>query len=233
MTASFVAIRRVRSYLEIVDQIAASIREGRISAGEKLPAERALAVQFGTGRQCLREALSVLEVLGVIDVRKGWGTFVTENAVQRLAVGPLTAEALGDPFELMEARLLLEPRVAGLAARRGDSESVRQMESLLGEMAVCLSEGRHPTQEDKRLHVTIARGSGNQVLVKLVNELIGNMGKPLWVSFKERSRQVEGLDASYLAEHTDIVAAIKDRDSALATRRMRAHLEKVAQHVLK
>ncbi len=233
MTANFVTIQRVRTYLEIVDQIVAGIREGRLAPGDKLPAERLLAAQFGTGRQCLREALSALEVLGAVEVRKSRGAFIAEDAVRKLASGPLTPEELGNPFELMEARMLLEPKTAGLAAKRGDPETVRKLEALLGEMAVCLAEGRHPTEQDKRFHMTIARGSGNMVFAKLVSELIGNMGKPLWVGFKERSLQVEGRDARYMAEHTGITAAIKARDSSLATRRMREHLQGVAQDVLK
>lgn len=231
--ATFVTIQRVRTYMEIVDQICKSIREGQLLPGEKLPAERTLAGEFGTGRQCLREALSVMEVLGVIEVRKGRGTFITQNALQNLMSAHLTAEELGDPFQLMEARMLLEPKVAGLAAKHGDGATLQKLEAILEDMKRCLASGNHPTDQDKNFHMTIAHGSGNMVLSKLVRELIGNMGKPLWVGFKERSLLVCGRDERYLAEHTGIAAAIKERNATLATRRMREHLQGVAQDVLK
>lgn len=231
--ATFVTIQRVRTYMEIVDQICKSIHEGQLLPGEKLPAERALAAEFGTGRQCLREALSVMEVLGVIEVHKGRGTFITQNALQNLMSTHLTAEELGDPFQLMEARMLLEPKVAGLAAKHGDGATMQKLEAILQDMARCLAAGSHPTDQDKNFHMTIADGSGNMVLSKLVRELIGNMGKPLWVRFKERSLLVCGRDERYLAEHTGIAAAIKERNAPLATRRMREHLQGVAQDVLK
>ena len=231
--ATFVTIQRVRTYMEIVDQICKSIRDGHLLPGERLPAERALATEFGTGRQCLREALSVMEVLGVIEVRKGRGTFITQNALQNLTSAPLSAEELGDPFQLMEARMLLEPKVAGLAAKHGDAATLQKLEEILQDMVRCLNDGYHPTDQDKNFHMTIAQGSGNMVLAKLVRELIGNMGKPLWVGFKERSLLVGGRDERYLAEHTGIVAAIKEHNGPLATRRMREHLQGVAQDVLK
>ena len=230
---NFTAIRRVRTYKEIVDQICGGINAGEIVPGEKLPAERALAVQFGTGRQCLREALSVLEMLGIIEVRKGRGTYITGEAPQRLLSAQLPEEELGDPFELMEARRHLEPKVAFLAAKRGDPATILALEGIIREMADTLSLGRHATEEDRRLHMTIAVGCGNKVLAKMVNELITGMHKPLWTGFKERSLLVSGRDERYFVEHSAIVKAIKDQSAAEASRLMKQHLNGVAQDVLK
>ena len=231
--AQFTAIRRVRTYKEIVDQICGSISAGEITPGEKLPAERALAIQFGTGRQCLREALSVLEVLGVIEVRKGRGTYITNEATQRLLSAQLPEEELGDPFELMEARKHLEPKVAFLAARRGDPATIQALEGIIGEMAETLAHGKHATEEDRRFHLTIATGCGNKVLSKLVNELITGMCKPLWTGFKERSLLVGGRDERYFVEHSAIVRAIAEKNASLASRLMKQHLQGVTQDVLK
>ena len=231
--ATFTAIRRVRTYKEIVDQICDSISAGKIPLGEKLPAERALAIQFGTGRQCLREALSVLEVLGVIEVRKGRGTYVTSEAQQRLFSAQLPEEELGDPFELMEARKYLEPKVAFLAAKRSEPATIQALEGIIGEMAATLARRKHATEEDRRLHMTIAMGCGNKVLAKMVNELITGMRKPLWTEFKERSLLVGGRDERYFGEHAAIVKAIAERNPTLASRLMKQHLQGVAQDVLK
>ena len=108
MMAGFTAIKHMRTYMEIVEQISRMIRAQELQPGEKLLSERALSIEFGIGRQCLREALSVLEVLGLIEVKKGRGTFIREDALEKLETKELDLEDFGDPFALLEARKALE-----------------------------------------------------------------------------------------------------------------------------
>lgn len=225
----FTTIKHVRTYMEIVEQISRMIREQELLPGERLPSERALSVELGTGRQCLREALSVLEVLGLIEVKKGRGTFIREDAVDNLATKDLDIEEVGDPFALLEARKALEPHAAFLAAKMAQPADIDEMEQILVEMTEVLARGEHASDQDKRLHVVIARASRNPVFHKLMNEIIANMGKRLWLTLKEKSLQVNGRNERYHEEHIQLVDAIKQRNPRLAEKIMVHHLQGIEQ----
>ncbi len=231
--ALFTAIDRARTYMEVVDQIRDGVRNGLISPGEKLPGERALATELGIGRQCLREALSVLAVLGIAEVRKGRGTYITQDAPQRLDATQVLPAELGDPFEFMEARKILEPQVAALAAKRRRSSAVDKLNLLVRDMQDCLSKGRTFTEEAKQFHLVIADACGNAALTAIVHQLIESTGKQLWIQFKERSHQTAGSSDLSLAEHTAIADAIVKKNASGAARAMTKHLERIIKNFLK
>src|SRR2546427_11748123 len=120
-------IKSTRIYEEIVRQVKQLIAEGRLKSGDQLPPERDLAEKFVVSRTSVREALRALESLGFVEIRPGEGTFVREMSVDSL-VGPLALvmtaqrEAIG---ELFEARRVLEPSIASLAASRATPEEVQ------------------------------------------------------------------------------------------------------------
>ena len=113
-------------YERIAERLAADIRAGRLAPGERLPGERELARRLEVGRASVREAIAALALRGVLATRPGAGSYVADDALERLAPGEVGAHDAG-PFDLLEARLLLEPGVAALAARRGrrDPEAER------------------------------------------------------------------------------------------------------------
>src|SRR4029453_12712716 len=122
-------IKSTRIYEEIVRQVKAMIAEGRLKGGDRLPPERDLAEKFVVSRTSVREALRALESLGLIEIRPGEGTFVREMSVEWL-VEPLALvmasqrEAIG---ELFEARRVLEPAIAALAAGRATPDEGQEM----------------------------------------------------------------------------------------------------------
>ena len=188
----FTPIKHVRTYTEIVEQISAMIRNKELLPGDRLPSERDLSQEIGTGRQCLREALSVLEVVGLIEVKKGRGTFVRQDAMENLATNLFDPEQFESPFEIMEARLTVESRTAVLAAKWAEPRDIEDMEAVLEEMDAMVRRGEHPGDQDKKLHLLIARASRNRVLYKLMSVIIENMGKRLWKTLKDHSLQTEG-----------------------------------------
>src|SRR5256712_213293 len=117
-------IKSTRIYEEIVRQVKQMIAEGRLKSGDRLPPERDLAEKFVVSRSSVREALRALESLGLVEIRAGEGTFVREVSVESL-IEPL-ALMMVSPREAIaersEARHLLEPRIAALAARRRTDE---------------------------------------------------------------------------------------------------------------
>ena len=124
----------------------------------------------------------------------------------------------------MEARKVVEAKTAALAAKRADAQDIVEMEQILQEMDARLACGEHPGEEDKRLHMLIARASRNQVLHKLMSVVIENMGKRLWRKVKERSLLVAGRNTRYNEEHKKLVAAIKSGDARAAETIILHHL---------
>lgn len=231
---NFKAIKKIRTYMEVVEQITCGVRSKELLMGEKLPSERDLSVLLGIGRQCLREALSVLEVSGIIEIKKGRGTFIHYDALNNLSRMSLNTDEVGDPFALMEARKTIESKTAYLAAKMyQDDSDAQELDEIAKDMGAAISRNEYAGGEmDKRLHLAIARMSRNPVYYKLMNDLIANMGKKLWLILKERSLLTEGRNEKYYREHMDLIAAIKAADSKLAEKLMLQHLAGV-EHDLK
>src|SRR3989475_331886 len=135
-------IKSTRIYEEIVRQVKQLIGEGKLKSGDRLPPERDLAEKFMVSRTSVREALRALQSRGLIDIRAGEGAFIRDISVDTL-IEPLALvilphrEAVG---ELFEARRLLEPAIAALAARRATREELGEMERILDAQA---KEGAH------------------------------------------------------------------------------------------
>src|SRR5919201_6010956 len=111
MSFQFRTIDRTKLYASIVDQIVDGVRAGAFLPGRPLPAERALAAQLGVSRSSLREAIRVLEHAGVVDVRTGSGTYVSERGVSKAAMLRAQAAMVGEhsPLDVVAARRALEP----------------------------------------------------------------------------------------------------------------------------
>ncbi len=128
-------VRSTRIYEEIVRQIRILIADGHLKSGDRLPPERDLAERFRVSRTSVREAMRALESRGLIGIRPGEGAFVREVSVEAL-VEPLALVILAQRetiADLYEARRLLEPPIAGLAARRASPEEVADMTRILDE----------------------------------------------------------------------------------------------------
>src|SRR3989475_9145520 len=143
-------IKSTRIYEEIVRQIKGMIAEGRLKSGDQLPPERELAEKFVVSRTSVREALRALESVGLIEIRPGEGTFVRQVPLDAL-VGPLALvmtsqrEAIG---ELFEARRVLEPAIAALAAGRATPEEIHEMERILEDQAREIAAGETRLPQD-------------------------------------------------------------------------------------
>src|SRR3954471_3817160 len=115
--STFEPVRPLQRYEHVAERIAAEIRAGAFAAGERLPSERELARRLEVGRASVREAIAALGVQGVIETRPGSGSFVAPDARERLPAAALARDA--SPTDLLEARALIEPEIARLAAQRG------------------------------------------------------------------------------------------------------------------
>jgi DNA-binding FadR family transcriptional regulator len=219
-TLTPIALRQ--RYEQVADRIAADIRAGRFAPGERLPSERDLARRLEVGRASVREAIAALQVSGMIETRPGSGSFVAAGAAER------TRERHdSSPSDLLEARALLEPAVARLAAERGGADA--EIEALLAAMED--ADGEAWNDCDRRFHRRIAALTGNPVLLDLADQIAAVMDEPLWQRLRDDSIAVPGRTTIHLAEHRMIYEAIAEGDADAAELYAAQHIRRVRKYM--
>jgi GntR family transcriptional regulator, transcriptional repressor for pyruvate dehydrogenase complex len=197
------------------------ISEGSLAPGHRLPAERELAEMFGVSRSSLRQALKVLEIMGVISQRVGDGTYLNTAAPSILAE-PMEFLILLDGLsfhELMEARLIVEPELAARAAARATPEDIAELRQALAEMEENQRDHARFTEYDLLFHKTIFRIAGNRVCTLMFTVVHQSLERLIHLT----SKLVEPKHTLQL--HRRIFIAIRRQDADEARRRMMEHLE--------
>lgn len=216
-----------RVYQQIADQLLQLIEAGEFPVDSRLPSERDLAEKFKVSRPSVREALIALEVIGVVQIKMGSGVYVCkpEQGKQKGRKNKETALKDFAPFELIQARLLIESEIAAQAATCRTDQDVEELESLLQKMIDHSSDNRNPLDPDRDFHVTLARATGNQVFASIVEQMFdARMG----ILFSRLSNYFDTQSTweQAIKEHRAIVRAIKARDAEKARQAMRHHMER-------
>lgn len=201
----------------------------RFAVQKRLPPERTLAAELGVSRAVLRKALAVLEGEGKIWRHVGKGTFIGSPAT----VGPQDVSkvsATTNPAEIMEARLILEPKLASLAALRATNNDLAEMEGSLKRSKEAVDTASFE-RWDERLHWHIAKASDNSLLISLFMVIQKMRQSNIWGNLKELSA-TNARRRTYFQQHCDLIKALKERNGARAERLMREHLETVQKHIL-
>lgn len=224
------ALEPRRLYRQIADQITALIRRGEFKPGSRLPPERDLAKQLGVSRPSVREALIALEVEGFVEVRIGSGIYVTSADSRRAGArsGKAALPPDSGPFELIEARRLVESECAAQAAKHASAAQVRRMKAALASMRTDGKRNVVPLEGDQRFHECVADASGNSALAMLVRTLWAQRTGPLFLRL-EHHFDTPALWSAAIAEHQAILAAIESRDPGAARAAMRRHLDMAAR----
>jgi GntR family transcriptional repressor for pyruvate dehydrogenase complex len=229
----FTVIKQTKTYLEIVDQIVSLIRAGDLVPGEKLPAERKLSAELGTGRQCLREAFSALEVMKLVAVKPGKGAFVRADALRNLNGQPGAIFSEEDsPFELLEARRVVEPKAAALAAKQITPAELAAMGRLIRTMKANRAAGVYSPEPGRKFHLVIAKASRNIVLYQFLGWIMERMGRSLWNNLKGKSLAVPGRFEKYHGQHLTIMQALKNKDPKRAEGTMLKHLSAIEKDLM-
>ncbi|MGH3504894.1 MAG: FadR/GntR family transcriptional regulator [Nocardioidaceae bacterium] len=202
------------------------VDQGRFAPGTKLPTERELAELLVAPRSAIRRALAALERDELIMRHVGRGTFVADAATPT----QLRAPADTSPAEIMQARMLLEPQIAQLAAR-----VARQVD--LDRIEHCLQRGGTTADYaefeawDGQLHRAVAQAAHNALLLNLFDTMNAARNLPVWGSLKKRSFTPDRR-CRYDADHTTVVEALRDRNPSAAAHAMAAHLDNVTSNLL-
>jgi DNA-binding FadR family transcriptional regulator len=205
-----------------------ALASGQYAAGSKLPTERAVAERLAVPRSAVRNALAALEAEGVVVRLIGSGTFVAKPAP---AAQPALL-ALGDasPTEIMEARLLIEPRIAALAVAHATPSDFERME-ICNRNAENTDDFQRFEQWDAALHQAIAEATHNRLIVTLYTAITRARDQADWGELKRRSLTTERRD-HYRGDHRRIVAALRSRDAQGAETALMDHLRRVRHNLL-
>jgi GntR family transcriptional regulator, transcriptional repressor for pyruvate dehydrogenase complex len=216
-------LMRTRLYEQVAGQITAWIEANGLRAGDRLPPERELATRLGVSRATLSQALVALEVIGVVVVRHGDGTVLTEaSRGQQRIVEAIRAHADRLP-EVIETRDALETKIAALAAVRRTDEDLARIDDALAFMAADVEAGGRGVEGDERFHGAVTAAAHSLLLARLMDE-IGDLVKETRIE----SLGQPGRPQNSLAGHQAIADAIRAGDPEAAAAAMHAHVEMVS-----
>lgn len=217
----------------VIEEIKRMIQSGELKEGDKLPNQNAFAAQLGVSRTSLREALSTLTRIGVIEQRPGYGT-VFRSRIPALFTDHLTPPLISDKqatIELIEARRFIEIGAAELSVKNVSSEQIKEMGLLIKEMTRSLKEGRIDDyiEQDVAFHFSIAKASHNRFLVNLFVTIRGFMEQYMRESFHLLPYMLERS----LKFHQNIYQAIGDGNHSKAVSQMEKHILDVQRAIQK
>ena len=217
------ARRKRRPLSETVkENLARAIKTDAYAENEQLPTEHDLAVEFAVFRPIVREALQGLRDLGLIQSRRGVGSFVRNTGV-REPIGFDPLESLDDLSQCYAFRLTIEPVAAAIAADHQDQAMIADIEAALTEKRVATQRYRHCEGADFAFHLAIAKASGNSYFATAFAALKSHIAVGMQAHGRSVKAEVGGLEQVY-AEHKTIFTAIKLRDAARANTLMHEHL---------
>jgi DNA-binding FadR family transcriptional regulator len=210
-----------RSYHRLAASIIRLIEDGELKLGDRLPSERTLSQRFDVSRTAVREAIIALELRGIVEVRGGSGIYVC---------GTTPSQFLGDdspgPFELLGARLVLEPELAAIAAIRAKDIDLDRISSALRELRDTMQDKLANEAADRKFHVTIAECAGNFVLVKILTSIWDKAHGVMWLKLEEHFHTLAFREVA-MEDHQHVFRALVARDPDAARTAMRVHIERV------
>jgi GntR family transcriptional regulator, transcriptional repressor for pyruvate dehydrogenase complex len=209
---------------QIVSRLLDLIQQRHLGPGDRLPAERELAATMGVSRSSLREALRALTVLGVCEMRHGTGTYVS-SLEPDLLVRPLSfvlSLSDGGFDQLFEARKVVEPAMAALAAGRIDDATVERLDALVRRADAVIENPEAFLVADVELHDVIREAAGNAILGRFMESI-----HALGLASRRSTGTARTVREQSVRDHREIVTALRDRDAAGAADAMHHHLENV------
>jgi len=213
---------------EIIEKIKDLINFKNLEPGDKLPSERMLSNKFGVTRSIVREAIQKLEYYGLLKSIPQSGTFIANIGVTALNGMVKDILNLKDPNfkSLVESRILLELKSAGLAASRRSENDLEILKSALIAYEEKVLKGEDAVQEDLLFHLAIARSCGNGALNKMM--LIITPG--IITNFEKYHVCDEDTSLLGIKDHKEIFDAIKDKNSKLAKQKMKIHFAELYKY---
>lgn len=224
MSASFKPITP-GAYLsdQVADVMATKIRAGRLAAGDKLPTEAALVDQFSVSRTVVREALSRLKSLGLVESRQGSGVFVKEIGFSPLNFDAKSTVSKQAVIQMVEVRRALEAEVAALAAQRRTKADIKHIHKSIADLDKAVLAGGDGVNEDVQFHRAIADAARNPFLIGTLEYLGQFLQGATRVTRANEARRTD-FARQVREEHAVIMSAIEAGDAEAARKAATLHM---------
>jgi GntR family transcriptional repressor for pyruvate dehydrogenase complex len=207
--------------LQVVDYVRQLVASGELKAGDRLPPERELAHKLKISRSSLRAGIGFLSAMGVLKSRHGAGTFVSSGppALDSSSLNVLGALHGFLPWQMFEARLMLESSIAGLAAERASGDQIAELAEEVAEMYASIDDPQEYLIHDVRFHRTIARAAGNPILGALMETITASLYDARRITVDKAADLKESAEM-----HREIYRAIRSHNPTAAKHAMEQHL---------
>lgn len=211
---------------QIIESLRGLIEAGELKPGDRLPPERALAETFRVSRNSVREAIRALAQRGVLESRRGAGTFVAQRDEADMA------EAFAEVFSLQRRRLedifefrrMVEPAIAALAAKRVDKAMLKELDALLDRQQDQVWTRQRAEEADMEFHRLLALASGNTILVDLLDAMHGAVSESRADTLQTPARMRKSLE-----NHRMILVALAEGNEEGARAAMSEHLQNMEE----
>lgn len=215
-----------RRYLHVIEEVLQAIGIGTITSGDRLPSERHLAQQCGASRSSVREALLVLEVSGIVEVRAGSGYYVAHSGSHPYQRAALSTQS--SPREILEVRQLIEPAVARLCALQASSATISRLETMnesrRDSTVESVSDINQFISDGLAFHRELANACDNKIMAALIDQLVNVNNNPLALLVDNIGARNHIIRAQQIEEHAAILGAIQKNKPDAAARAMEVHL---------
>ena len=224
-------IKPKKIYEEVSEMLYEKIRAGELKPGDRLDSVEQLAEQLQVSRSAIREALSALKAMGLIEIKQGSGTFVKSTPSKQFDF-PLSTLALtnkNDVSDLLKVRKIIEVGAAASAAIHRTDADIQAMMHILDEMKLAQGDGELGEKADFQFHAAISTASQNPLLATILDQVSGLIietmkeTRRIWLYSKKITSE------KLYDEHMQIFLAIKQQNEELAKHAMASHLSNVEE----
>jgi GntR family transcriptional repressor for pyruvate dehydrogenase complex len=224
----------------VTSQILESIQSGEFKAGDRLPSENSLAEMMGVSRPSVREALSALRLLGFIDTKDGYGTYVKSSipVPDKFSYPegmPAKFDSNFNIFEMLEARKVFEPAVARFALSMVTDEGIAKLEAVFQKMTEAASDPDYDRyhQENLKFHRTIAAAAKNNVMLNIIESInIVFVQSEMGAELRRRYLTDETYRWRSLETHRSILESIRQKDPDRLEKSFAEHFEQVDRQLI-
>ncbi len=221
-------IARSPLYEQVVERLREFIDAQQMQPGDRLMSERDLAERLGVSRTSVRQGLTALRVLGLVEIKHGDGVYLLRSP--RDVIPSLASEIVGSEVDhpmIWEVREAIEVQAARLAARRRSAADLKAMHAALELKETAVAGGDDRIQEDRPFHRAIVDAAGNPLLRQMTEQLADVIDRT-----SEASLTLAGRPPVSLEAHRAILTAIEVQDEAAAAESMRQHVMTSGQQVV-
>lgn len=228
-------LERRNHYEEITEQIRQLITSGKLKVGDKLPSTKEMAERFGVGRSTMREALSALKAVGLIEIRQGGVCRVVRDQPLSEAAGALDALQLQGStlLELLEARQSLETSNAAIAAHKRTDSDLAYLKTIVDQMQSAAGNDAEGERLDLAFHQGLAHATHNSIIVQLFETIMLQTANAIRDVRRVEIYANRDIAQQLHREHAAIYEAIAASDSQQASDAMRVHLQHIEEIVHK